>query len=167
MTDFQNAFDALLTKVQSLDYNQSECDLDDTTLDARDADNCTLLHHAIRNLGTEKDSKLLNDYKKVAELLISKKIGINEVNQDGCSPLHYACYGADTDLVGKLLDAGSKISHKDEDGLRATDFAAAADKVEILSALFEKAAALGIKDERIKRWKDEALFIAAENNRHC
>ena len=35
-TDFQNAFDALLTKVQSLDYNQSECDLDDTTLDARD-----------------------------------------------------------------------------------------------------------------------------------
>ena len=79
------------------------------------------MHHAIRNLGTEKDSKLLNDYKKVAELLISKKIGINEVNQDGCSPLQYACYGADTDLVGKLLDAGSKIIHKDEDGLRATD----------------------------------------------
>ena len=97
--------------------------------------------------------------------MISKKIDINEVNQDCNSPLHYACYFADTDLVGKLLDAGSEISHKDKDGLRATDFAAAADKVEILSALFEKAAALGIKDERIKRWKDEALFIAADNNK--
>lgn len=49
MTGFQNAFDALLTKVRSSDYNQSECDLGGITLDIRDADddNCTLLHHAI------------------------------------------------------------------------------------------------------------------------
>lgn len=80
-----------------------------------DKDGRTALHHAA----------LLNDTARVQQLVTSKKIDVNEQDNEGFSALHLAAQENRKDIVRILLDHGATVDIKDNHGntplMRALD----------------------------------------------
>ena len=103
-----------------------------------------------------------NGQKEMAEMLIEKGLGVNEVsygicasqhgNEDMESPLYCACHSGNVELVKMLIDKGAElykgVEHGKYDGNRTPLNIALEDgRIEVVKVLLEKGADLEMMDE--------------------
>ena len=81
----------------------SACDVNQ-----KDNDGCSVLHIICSLRSVSTDSL----YIKLADILINKVNNINDVNIEGWTPLHFACYYDNPKCVAKLLKQGSDCKVK-------------------------------------------------------
>ena len=81
----------------------SACDVNQ-----KDKDGCSVLHIICSLRSVSTDSL----YIKLTDILINKVNNINDVNIEGWTPLHFACYYDNPNCVAKLLKQGSDCKLK-------------------------------------------------------
>jgi len=97
----------------------------------------------------------------LAEFLISKKVDINAIDNEGTAPIHLTCQqGWDyVDLVVSYVTYGAKIMAKDNKGQTALHFAAAKGYRDIMEYLFQIKFDVNVKDNS----GGTPLHLAAES----
>lgn len=91
--------------------------------------------------------------------LLSKKLDVNQTNDNGQTALLYAAYyNLEPDVVALLLAAGSKVDHKDRHNAAALNYAALAGNVEAVRALIQAGANV---DNRAGHFRTTPLIDAA------
>ena len=78
--------------------------------DTRDGLGSTALHHASLNNHTDID------------VILQKGVGVNECNNIGWTPLHFAIYGNSTDACRVLLQQGASTKIKDKRAQTPLDY---------------------------------------------
>jgi ankyrin repeat protein len=95
--------------------------------------------------------------RKAVMALINSHADVNAAQPDGSTPLAWAAYQDDTEMVDALLKAGAKVNVADEYGETPLTLACANGNAEIVSKLVAAGA-----DVNAARWSGEtALMIAA------
>lgn len=90
---------------------------------------------------------ILHKKLQIAKVLILEgKVGINDIDLYGCTPLHFASIYNYPDLVRLLLEHGAKIDNQDTGGRTTLHFAAIYGHAEVGKILLEYHANVDIVD---------------------
>lgn len=74
----------------------------------------SLLHRAITHVDASTE---------IVSALVNSGVNVDIVDNDGRTPLHYACQGGDVRVVQFLIETGADVSKLDKAGQSALDFA--------------------------------------------
>lgn len=72
---------------------------------------------------------------EIAKVLIEKGMNVNELNEDGETPIHSACYSKSADMVELLINSGGDIHKLDSFGLSPLHIASKCGLIETASLL--------------------------------
>lgn len=78
-----------------------------------------------------------NNNKQILTYLLSKGMDVNTVNENGESPLQYACFWSNEEMVNVLVSEGADIHHIDNNNKSVIDWAMKYSSNEILSLLIK------------------------------
>jgi ankyrin repeat protein len=98
-----------------------------------------------------------NGRREAALTLIAQGVDVNAAQGDGTTPLHWAAYQLDTDLVERLLERGAQANAANRFGARPLGEAVKAANLEIVALLLEA----GAEVDAVNADGQTALMLAA------
>ncbi len=87
-------------------------------------------------------------FLEVAQELLYRGAGVNDVDEDGWSPLHMAVTNADIDMVELLLAEGANVNLVAKDGSTPLHFACCKGVVGVVKLLLDKGASVDVVTKR-------------------
>eukprot|EP01016_Furgasonia_blochmanni_P046407 TRINITY_DN6681_c0_g1_i3.p1 TRINITY_DN6681_c0_g1~~TRINITY_DN6681_c0_g1_i3.p1 ORF type:complete len:526 (+),score=75.36 TRINITY_DN6681_c0_g1_i3:104-1579(+) len=128
----------------------------------------TLLHIACLNNKIDIVHFLIDQVKSSSENVLEAQrvlnIWVNQKNKEGYTPLHYAAYRGNIELVKLLESYGADIEDKNENGLNVIHIASQGDQPVSLAYFRERGFDLNVIDNKGSTALHWAAFLGCENS---